>query len=701
MLLGGLAGLRRLRRRRRAGRHRRARHERAEAAERRGAARRAARAPRPRAAGRAAPARYAATATGAQRRARPRARPATPPACRCGASRSSRARSTSTGDRAVLRVRSGYGDRGHPRALRGRARPCARGAPARGWRIASSTSRRAAPSVGDRPLRRAPHAATSRSSRRPRSARDGLDDALEDGYARMRDVLVTGVLRRRYLVVVAGDAAQARRMTTGIRGVATLAAISDSAVREEGPADRVVQVVLAAAARRLAARSRRSTPTGARARRHARAHPRRARRATRRGARPAGCVEGDRALRLRRPPRRRGGPLVAGDAGRVSRRALTLTGLSAPGAIGRLGGEGQSAAYAYSSAAAFYIAERFGRKRFLRLYDAFNDPALTEPEGAELTAAAVRRALGIGAARARARPAALDRHARGGRPVRAVALNRPCPSCPRSRRSAATWRPTSRGARSSASRSSTRAGAARSRRASSPTRVEGRTVERLGRRGKYLVWELEGEAYLLVHLRMTGTLLLDPDEPAHNRVWFELGDHRLAFTDPRRFGTGRAGARARTRWTRSSPRGSASSRSSDGFTAEHLHALARALARADQGVPARPEARRRRRQHLRRRGAVPRAHPPAAAGEPAHARAVRGAARRGRRVAGGGDRGQGRHDRRLPRPLRRQRHLPGPSSSIHLREGEPCPNCGRPGAQAARRRARDLRLRALPAAPRR
>ena len=61
--------------------------------------------------------------------------------------------------------------------------------------------------------------------------------------------------------------------------------------------------------------------------------------------------------------------------------------------------------------------------------------------------------------------------------------------------------------------------------------VEGRTVERLGRRGKYLIWELSGEAYLLVHLRMTGTLLLDPAEPAHNRVWFELGDHRLAFTE--------------------------------------------------------------------------------------------------------------------------------------------------------------------------
>src|SRR3982751_6802225 len=40
--------------------------------------------------------------------------------------------------------------------------------------------------------------------------------------------------------------------------------------------------------------------------------------------------------------------------------------------------------------------------------------------------------------------------------------------------------------------------------------VEGRCVERLGRRGKYLVWELAGDVFLLMHLRMTGTLLLDP-----------------------------------------------------------------------------------------------------------------------------------------------------------------------------------------------
>ena len=71
--------------------------------------------------------------------------------------------------------------------------------------------------------------------------------------------------------------------------------------------------------------------------------------------------------------------------------------------------------------------------------------------------------------------------------------------------------------------------------------VGDRRVERLSRRGKYLIWELEDEVFLLVHLRMTGTLLLDPGTtPAHTRVCFDFdwGAHQVAFVDPRRFGTG-------------------------------------------------------------------------------------------------------------------------------------------------------------------
>ena len=70
--------------------------------------------------------------------------------------------------------------------------------------------------------------------------------------------------------------------------------------------------------------------------------------------------------------------------------------------------------------------------------------------------------------------------------------------------------------------------------------VQGRRVERLGRRGKYFVWELEGDVFMLVHLRMTGTLLYDPPADApYARVVFGLDDgHQLRFCDPRRFGTG-------------------------------------------------------------------------------------------------------------------------------------------------------------------
>ncbi len=70
--------------------------------------------------------------------------------------------------------------------------------------------------------------------------------------------------------------------------------------------------------------------------------------------------------------------------------------------------------------------------------------------------------------------------------------------------------------------------------------LRGAEIEEVGRFGKYLAISLSGERYLLVHLRMTGTLLFDPPvEPPHTRVRFTLsGGHRLTYLDPRRFGTG-------------------------------------------------------------------------------------------------------------------------------------------------------------------
>ncbi len=86
--------------------------------------------------------------------------------------------------------------------------------------------------------------------------------------------------------------------------------------------------------------------------------------------------------------------------------------------------------------------------------------------------------------------------------------------------------------------------------------VSGKAIERLGRRGKYLLLGLEGGQTLVMHLRMTGNLVLvegeeriDPSEgmrlyegersasERHLRARFVLDDGReVWFTDPRRFG---------------------------------------------------------------------------------------------------------------------------------------------------------------------
>jgi formamidopyrimidine-DNA glycosylase len=86
--------------------------------------------------------------------------------------------------------------------------------------------------------------------------------------------------------------------------------------------------------------------------------------------------------------------------------------------------------------------------------------------------------------------------------------------------------------------------------------VEGATIEGLGRRGKYLLLALDGARTLVMHLRMTGNLVLvegetklDPSEgrrlyegersisERHLRARFLLDEGReLWFTDPRRFG---------------------------------------------------------------------------------------------------------------------------------------------------------------------
>ena len=67
--------------------------------------------------------------------------------------------------------------------------------------------------------------------------------------------------------------------------------------------------------------------------------------------------------------------------------------------------------------------------------------------------------------------------------------------------------------------------------------AEGRRVQRLARKGKWLDLALSEEIHLVMHLRMTGNLLV-ADEAPYTRVRFDFGSERVLFTDPRRFGTG-------------------------------------------------------------------------------------------------------------------------------------------------------------------
>ncbi len=71
-------------------------------------------------------------------------------------------------------------------------------------------------------------------------------------------------------------------------------------------------------------------------------------------------------------------------------------------------------------------------------------------------------------------------------------------------------------------------------------RICGRTIQRITRRGKYVVVHLSGDLTLLIHLRMSGRFNWSPAASPrlkHEHVVFELdGENSLRFQDTRKFG---------------------------------------------------------------------------------------------------------------------------------------------------------------------
>jgi len=71
-------------------------------------------------------------------------------------------------------------------------------------------------------------------------------------------------------------------------------------------------------------------------------------------------------------------------------------------------------------------------------------------------------------------------------------------------------------------------------------RIIGERITGLRRRGKYLIFSLSGGETMIIHLKMTGSLLLNHASDAPDRfiraVLHLEGDCEIRFRDPRKFG---------------------------------------------------------------------------------------------------------------------------------------------------------------------
>jgi hypothetical protein len=327
---------------------------------------------------------YAATATGRQR-ARDRA--AARRARRLGLRDVLlyRRRADVRGSRARLRVTLAYRFRGVPARFVAAARLRARRTAA-GWRIAAVDGRRERPPWEVARFRRVPRAHVLLL------APPGVDavplvGALDAAYRGMAARLPGRRLPRRVLAVAAVDADQARRLTTTILGVRTLAAIADAAVQETGPASEVAGVV---SRRLLVVAPVWAAMDAARRQRvlvHELTHLALADITS--GRVPAWLVEGA-AMETSGDDRSADAALRAEEG-----RGVPLTALCRPDSIARLTGDEQAGAYATASAAAHRIAAMHGRRSLLRLYAAFGDERIPGRPGCRLTDRVLRHTLGM------------------------------------------------------------------------------------------------------------------------------------------------------------------------------------------------------------------------------------------------------------------------------------------------------------------
>jgi hypothetical protein len=243
-------------------------------------------------------------------------------------------------------------------------------------------------------VRRSPHflALTPAGLKADRFMKD-----LEAGRVTMKRGLPGVKVPERLLVVVARGSEDTKALTRDVKALGSLDAIAQASVRETGPAKRVTSVsgqrllVIWRWFKRESRSERRMTIA------HEMTHASLVKQTS--GRLPAWLIEGM-ALYVSND-RRYGdaGAMLSGGVLRdssqqaASKRVLSLTALGKPKAMQNLGSTPLSFAYSYSSAAAFAIAAKHGRKGLLRLYKAFDSTKYKGRPGRKLIDRVMRATL--------------------------------------------------------------------------------------------------------------------------------------------------------------------------------------------------------------------------------------------------------------------------------------------------------------------
>jgi hypothetical protein len=301
-----------------------------------------------------------------------------------------------SGNKATMRVEMRYGFDNIDTAYFKTSRMSAEKTP-KGWKISNDR-----PSAGtlapweyaSYKARRSPHFLALA----PKSLKVGsLMTDLEKGYSRMKRGLPGVKAPKKVLVIVARTGTDTKALTKDIKTLKSLTAVAENQYSTEGAAKRIDQTwgqrvfVLWRSYGNRSENERRTVIT------HELVHVALANRTSART--PPWLSEGI-AMYVSGDDRSGdAGALISGrgvlkDASKqgAAKNAMSLTRLSKPRALDNMSPVSLSFAYSYSSAAAFAIAEKKGRKGLLRLLSAFNSEKV-KGSGSKATSSAVKRAL--------------------------------------------------------------------------------------------------------------------------------------------------------------------------------------------------------------------------------------------------------------------------------------------------------------------